>query len=516
MKKITLFLIMLFGTEVIYSQPTIQWQKSYGGTVGDLAQSVQQTFDGGYIVAGITTSTNGDVSGNFGNDDFWVVKLSNTGAIQWQKCLGGTNADDGYSVQQTSDSGYVVAGVATSTNGNVTGNQGSDDFWIVKLSSSGNIQWQKTAGGTGADDALFVQQTSDGGYIITGDTQSNNGDVSGNHGSDDVWVVKLSSGGAIQWTKCFGGTSLDSGSSIQQTSDGGYILVGSTMSNNGDVSGNHGNYDAWLVKLNNAGTLQWQKCLGGTAEDIGYSVQQTVDTGYVITGFTMSNNGDVSGNHSAQPDYWVVKLSNSGIIQWQKCLGGTGDDKAYSIRQTADSGYVVTGYTKSIDGDVSGNHAVGFEDYWVVKLSGSGTIQWQKCLGGTNDDWARSIKQTADGGYVIAGWSKSNDGDVTGNHGNNDFWVVKLSPSVTGIKEPESNVNWQIFPNPSSGIFSVNSDMSTGNTILKIVNSVGQLILRTEIYTNHTSIDISQFTPGLYFAIITTGHQNWTKKIIIE
>lgn len=516
MKKIILFFLALACGGIVNAQPTIQWQKSLGGTVGDLAHSVQQTFDGGYIVGGITSSNNGDVSGNNGNDDYWVVKLNSTGTIQWQKCLGGTNFDQAYSIYQTADSGYVVAGFAASNNGDVTGNQGNDDFWIVKLSSTGTIQWQKAAGGTSFDDAFSVQQTSDGGYIVAGDTQSNNGDVTGNNGSYDCWILKLSSTGSIQWAKCLGGTSDDTAASIQQTTDGGYIVGGSTLSNNGDVSGNNGNWDFWVVKLNNTGIIQWQKCLGGTGEDIGYSIQQTKDTGYVVAGYTKSNNGDVSGNHAVGvPDYWVVKLNSTGVIQWQKCLGGTGDDKAYSIRQTVDSGYVVTGFVKSNNGDITNNHAVGLQDYWIVKLNSTGNIQWQYCYGGTNDDWARSIKQTSDGGFVVAGWTKSNNGDVTLNNGNNDFWVVKLAPYVTGVEE-HSLKECQIFPNPSSGIFSITLTESTHNSNLKILNPIGLVVYESPIKNETTKVDLSTCAAGIYFVILTGKNQKWMKKIIIE
>lgn len=516
MNKIILFIFAFANISLSNGQPTIQWQKSFGGTVDDMAQSIQQTFDGGYIVGGYTQSNNGDVSGNKGNYDYWVIKLNAVGAIQWQKCLGGTGYDLAYSIQQTADSGYVVAGFSDSNNGDVTGNKGSDDFWIVKLSGTGNIQWEKTAGGTLYDDALFIQQTSDGGYIVCGDTQSNNGDVSGNNGSFDCWIVKLSSTGSIQWTKCLGGTSDDTAASLQQTKDGGYVITGSTLSNNGDVSGNNGNWDVWVVKLNSSGSILWQKCLGGTGEDIGYSIRQTLDSGYVVAGFTKSNSGDVSGIHSIGiPDYWVVKLNTTGSIQWQKCLGGTGDDKAYSIWQTADSGYVVTGYTKSNNGDVTGNNSVGLQDYWILKLNSSGSILWQKCLGGTSDDWARSVKQTSDGGYVVAGWTKSINGDVTFNNGINDYWVVKLNPVITTIEEHDQ-AQWKLFPNPSAGIFSVSSDLPIGNAVLKISDPLGRTVYESTINKESRSIDLSECASGIYFVVITCENKKWVKKILIE
>ncbi|MCK9593687.1 MAG: PKD domain-containing protein [Methanoregula sp.] len=404
------------------------WQKCLGGLNGDNAQSIQQTADGGYIVAGKSNSNDGNVTGNHGNYDYWVVKLTATGTLDWQKCLGGLNEDNAQSIQQTTDGGYIVAGFTYSNDGNVTGNHGSADYWVVKLDSTGTTLWQKCLGGLNHDNAKSIQQTADGGYIIAGYTYSNNGNVTGNHGNYDYWVVKLDNSGNLLWQKCLGGINIDHAVSIHLTGDGGFIIAGSTASNDGNVDGNHGNYDYWVVKLDNSGNLLWQKCLGGTNIDYAYSIQQTGDGGYIVVGFAHSNDGNVTGSHGSA-DYWVVKLDNSGNLLWQKCLGGTNIDYAYSIQQTGDGGYIVVGYTRSNDGNVMGNH--GESDYWVVKLDNSGNLLWQKCLGGTDYDDAFSVQQTADGGYIIAGETTSNNGNVYGNHGSSDYWVVKLNPDIT-------------------------------------------------------------------------------------
>ena len=418
--------------------PVIQWQKSLGGSGNDYANSIQQTADGGYIVAGYTSSVDGDVSGNHGGNDMWVVKLDNAGNIQWQKTLGGSGDDVATYVQQTADAGYIIAGNTFSNNGDVSGNHGNADAWVVKLDNAGNIQWQKTLGGNNNDAANSVQQMADGGYILGCATVSeNNGDVIMSHGAAECWVVKLSSAGVIEWSLCLGGQSYEYARRVQQTADGGFVMGGYTLSVDGDVSGNHGNVDYWVVKLDNIMEKQWQKTLGGSGSDILASVIQTTDGGYITAGNVYSQDGDIAGSgfHGTFfNDYWVVKLDSAGVLQWKKALGGSGNDLAQSIQQTADGGYIVFGYTTSNDGDVSGNH--GYVDYWIVKINSSGTIQWQKTLGGTNQegynnipfevDGAHSIQQTTDSGYIVAGYSKSNDGDVSGNHGNFDYWVVKL------------------------------------------------------------------------------------------
>ncbi len=449
--------IAIITINAVAQAPSIEWQKSYGGTYGEWARAVQQTSDGGYVILGFSNSNDGDVTGNHaGSGDYWVVKTDNVGTIQWQKSLGGTDSELATSIKQTSDGGYIVAGYSQSADGDVTGHNGfncvpiapCNDYWVVKLDNAGVIQWNKCFGGTGNDEAYTTQQTSDGGYIVAGYSTSNNGDVSGNHGND-YWVVKTDNAGTIQWQKCYGGGGQDYASSIQQTNDAGYIIAGYSESNDGDVSGNHGGKDYWIVKTDNAGIIQWQKSLGGTFDDRANSIQQTNDGGYIVAGWSESNDGDVTGNHAV--DYWVVKLDNVGSIQWQKALGGGSIDYAYSTKQTSDGGYIVAGLSESIDGDVTGNHGGGGnDDYWVVKLDNTGSLQWQKSLGGTGSDLAYSIQQTNDGGYIVVGNSDSNDGDVSGNNGSIDYWMVKLgscSASFTVYPDPNTPHNWFVLNN---------------------------------------------------------------------
>lgn len=407
--------------------------RTLGGSDEEMAYAVVQTSDGGYIVAGWTSSNDDDVSGNHGEKDAWVVKLNEEGNVQWQKCLGGSGHDAANDVEQTKDGGYIVVGWTSSNDGDVTENRGEVDAWVVKLDREGNIQWQRCLGGSWYDRANDVEQTSDGGYIVVGSTRSTDGDVTGNHGKEDAWVVKLDASGNIQWQKCLGGSDREEAHAVEQTSDGGYILAGWTWSEDGDVSGNHGNGDAWVVKLDREGNIQWQKCLGGSDADGVYDVEQSSDGGYIVVGSTGSNDGDVEGYHPgrfgihSEGDAWVVKLDREGNIQWQRCLGGSDQDEAYDVEQTLDGGYILAGSTRSNDGDVSERRAGMGTDFWVVKLDEEGKIQWQRRLGGFFYDGARAVEQTSDGGYIVAGWTDSNDGDVSGSHGKRDVWVVKLA-----------------------------------------------------------------------------------------
>ena len=235
-------------------------EKSLGGTQGDYANSIQQTINGGYIVAGYTESTNGDVTGNNGiGGKYWIVKLDLLGNIQWENCYGGNGVDDGaYSIQQTSDSGFIVAGFSQSTDGEVTGNHGENDYWIIKLDTIGAIQWEKCYGGFNQDLAYSIKQTTDRGYIIAGFSYSNDDDVSGNMGIANYWIVKINSIGAIQWQKCLCGSDYENAYSIQPLINGGFIIAGVSLSSNGDVTGHHMGYDyithdstsdIWIVKL---------------------------------------------------------------------------------------------------------------------------------------------------------------------------------------------------------------------------------------------------------------------------
>jgi hypothetical protein len=371
----------------------------------------------------------------------WVVKLNPSGFVQWEKVLGGRDRDESFSMQQTTDDGYILIGSTDSDNtGDVGQNHGESDIWVVKLSPSGDIQWQRVLGGAGFESGRSIEQTTDGGYILIGSTDSDNtGDVGPNHGGSDIWVVKLSPGGGIQWQKVLGGAGFDSGRSIQQTTDGSYVLAGNTDSDNtGNVGSNHGGSDIWVVKLNTAGDIQWQQVLGGRDREESFSIHRTTGGGSILIGTTDSDNtGDVGSNHGAS-DVWVVRLNPAGAIQWQKLLGGEGFESGRSIDQTKDDGSLLTGSTDSDNtGDVGTNP--GGSAIWVVKLNPAGDLQWEKVLGGNGFESGRSIEQTTDDGSILAGNTGSdNTGDVGSNPGGSALWVVKLNAGGA--------IQWQLIP----------------------------------------------------------------------
>jgi len=513
-----LCIILLTFNVKAQNQSYVQGEKSLGASHQELAYSIQQTTDGGCIIAGYSNSYTGDVIGNHGGNDCWIVKLTQTGEIQWKKCLGGTNQDEASCARQTNDGGYIVAASCYSQDGDVKGNHGGWDYWVIKLTAAGNIKWQKCLGGTHNEFAQSIRQTADGGYIVAGYSNSNDGDITNHHGgqrANDYWVVKLDSAGSMQWQKSLGGGSNDYAYSVVQTVDGGYVVAGSSQSNNGDVTGNHGNGDCWLVKLSATGRIQWKKCLGGSSSEDARSIEQTRDGGFIIGGTSSSQNGDVSGNHGGSPDYWVVKLDTTGTIQWQKCLGGTYEEYGQSIAQTEEGGYIVAGSSTSNDGDVSGHHGIVgsyYTDYWVVKLDKLGGIKWQHSLGGTELDYAQSIQQTKDRNYIVAGYSGSDDGDVSGYLGQLDYWIVKLSATGNlvstrtvdeGKAKNASTTSLHITPNPVRSFLHIEGLDAIQHYEISIM-SAGGSVLQTPSVKNSSSydLDVSRLANGVYYAKI--------------
>jgi len=514
MKKTLLILALALVQLTSWAQaPEIEWQKNYGGSAKDKANSIQKTSDGGYILAGTTYSSDGYITFFQQSSDLWVVKLNSTGSIEWQKTFGGGNYDYALNIKQTLDGGYVVVGNTYSTQGDVTGHHGvPSDVWVVKMDATGTLQWQKSLGGTANDFGYDIIQSTDGGYIVACSSTSTDGDVAGNHGGVDAWIVKLSNTGDLVWQKTLGGTGFDAAYSVQQTANGGCIIAGYTASNDGDVTGNHGGQDTWVVKLSATGTIQWQKTVGGTMDDFAYNIQQTAEGGYIVAGYTKSNDGDLTGNHGGGSDAWVVKLNSSGNIEWQKTLGGSGTEDAMSVQQTADGGYIVGGYTDSNDGDVTGNH--GGNDAWVVKLSTTGIIKWQKALGGsTGWDQANSIQQTADFGYIVAGFSNSYDGDITVKFGDYDFWVVKLAADPLANDTFKEKL-FKVYPNPTQGVLYLQT-LST-NCIDKIIitDIMGKVIL--EQTTNTNQVNVEKLANGLYIIQGFSGKEQFTSKFVKE
>lgn len=484
----------LLTSNAFTQPPDLEWQNTIGGNNNDYLQSVQQTSDGGYILSGFSYS---DLSGDkteilLGNSDYWVVKVNSAGTIEWQNTIGGSSYDDLYSAKETSDGGYILAGRSYSgISGDKTeASYGGWDYWLVKLNSTGDIEWQHAIGGSGDDNLWSAEQTSDGGYIIGG--YSNSG-ISGNKteasiGLADYWVLKLDNNGTIEWQNTIGGSNTDYLIAVHQTADNGYILGGYSISTlSGDkTEATIGVYDFWVLKLNSTGSILWQNTIGGNSSEYLRSIEQTTDGGYILGGPSYSGVGgdktEANFDGGEFKDYWVVKLNSNGNIVWQNAYGAVGDDVLGAIRQTSDGGYIAGGYSNSgISGDKS-EACLGNYDYWVLKISSAGIVQWQHTIGGNSADYLNSLHQTTDGGYILGGNSYSGiSGDktetVVGGGAFNDYWVVKLygtaplNSIATGMISPLSyfqnatiNIPYTVTGSYYAGnIFTAQLSDATGN-----------------------------------------------------
>jgi hypothetical protein len=373
----------------------ITFQHTYGGSGAECGNSVQQTSDGGYIIAGFTYSS-GESS-----YDVWLIRTNPRGDTLWTRTFGGEYCDYGYSIQQTTDGGYIVAGSTNSFGA------GFYDVYLIKTDAHGDTLWTRTFGGTDRDEGYSVRQTADGGYIIAGFTYSFGA------GDGDVYLVKTDTAGDALWTRTFGGAYCDYGWSVRQTSDSGYVIAGATTPSDTEQP------NVCLIRTYANGDTQWTRTFGGTGYDVSNSVQQTPDSGYIIAGYTESFGTRYS-------DVWLIKTTARGDTVWTRNFGGVGPEEGWSVQQTADGGYIVAGGTQSFG-------AGGF-DVYLVRTDAGGDSVWTKTFGGTDLDEGCSVQQTADGGYIIAGFTYSFGA------GEDDVYLIKTdSFGNVAVAEPKAS-----------------------------------------------------------------------------
>lgn len=444
---ICLIMLLAFASKA----QEIEWDKTYGGEARDLLRHAEQTTDGGYILGGTSSSgVSGEKSEPLkGEEDFWIVKIDPLGNKEWDRTIGGSGRDELQDIKQTSDGGYILGGnsLSVASGDKSEDSRGGFDFWVVKVDKNGQVEWDRTFGGSDSESLSEIQQTSDGGYILGGRSGSGiSGDKSeASRGETDFWVLKIDADGNKLWDRTYGGNYSDILISLKPTTDGGYILGGSSESDvSGEKSAPHrgndidfgmGN-DYWIVKIDTEGNKEWDKTYGGLLADYLSDVIQTQDGGYLLGG---SSGSGIGGDKSEEfrggefGDYWIVKTDSLGNKEWDRTYGGSDSDELSDMVQTSDGGYLLGGESES---DVSGEKSEdskGSSDMWIVKIDSTGNKLWDRTIGGESGEVLAEIVEATTGGYLLAGSSTSGiSGDKSEpNRGESyDYWIVKLSPEA--------------------------------------------------------------------------------------
>jgi hypothetical protein len=481
---------VLFWTGNLFAQaPDTLWTKTYGGINDDISHSIQQTIEGGYIIAGYTNSFGA------GGHDVYLLKTDASGDTLWTKTYGGVNNDISYSIQQTSDGGYIIAGYTNSFGA------GGYDVYLLKTDASGDTLWTKTYGGVNNDISHSIQQTSDGGYVTAGYTYSFGA------GMCDVYLIKTDSLGDTLWTKTYGDTLSDLGYSVDITSDAGYIITGSTNSS--------GYSDVWLIKTDSLGDTLWTETYGFESPWFhwaGNSVQQTTDGGYIVAGYISRTVGNT----------WVlvIKTDAGGDTMWIKTYSPGIYDYGYSVQQTSDGGYIIVGETwVPLTGDV-----------YVIKIDSLGNTDWTKTFGGTDYDVGACVRQTIEGSYIITGYTNSFGA------GGRDVYLIKIAPDTSGIEEhqtPRTKSQTpiiKVFPNPFSKQTRISFSKVQGakSIELKIYDAAGRVVRSfpiinlcnpnksvVSVYWDGTDDSNRKLPCGVYFLKFTAGDYEETRKLLL-
>lgn len=537
-KLIPIIILLLSLSEISLGQLQIDWQQCYGGSENDKAYEIVSA-NNGYMIIGSTDSNDGDISYTHGEKDGWLIRIDEAGNLLWEKCYGGSGSDGAHRIFQADESTdyFIVAG-SNSSNGDISNDPypGSLDYWIIKIDSAGTILWDKIVGGNGLDQIWTGTATSDGGIIGLGWSGSVDGDITNPYGTYDMWLIKLNGNGDIEWDFSIGSQGFDYGQAILQTSDGGF-LVGGTSRPEGEGNINCEPFSSYgeaiLFKLDANGNELWQQCYGGSDHE-GITGILELQDGYIFSAFGNSDDGDMlgSGYHGGgESDIWLVKIDFDGNIIWQKCYGGTNTEAAKNLFQTSNGDIMVFGNTYSFNGDVVGNHSLNSyrPTIWVFKINSTGDMQWQQCIGGIAEESIEfGVIQKSDLNYIVAGraiLSPSFDVDCTGypTIGNkSNYWAFGLSDTMVSIVEHKPTFGVKVYPNPAKDyvLFEFNPDNQQYSDVV-IKNIFGQIIQIKNLKqflasaNNKWMWDTRNIEPGIYFYTLKALEFSESGKIII-
>jgi len=538
-----LLILVLFTSFSIDAQDII-WEKSYGGKHADYLFDAQPTADYGFILAGssLSNKSGNKTQDNHGDLDYWVWKMNEKGDLDWQKSLGGSGFDLLQSIKNTKDGGFILSGTSNSTNNFQKKDtcKGVTDFWIVKLNAKGEEQWQKTIGGSGQDELITAFQTRDGGYILGGSSSSNPsikknnsneksslevkpdlyGKSEKSRGNMDYWIVKLDKVGVVQWQKTYGGEYTDLLCSMEQTKDGGYVLGGySNSPQSGDKTDtNIGIGDYWIVKIDDKGTIEWQKTYGGNGDNELYVIHQTDDGGYIAGGNSNSTNPltALGGMVSNGTDYWVLKMDDKGTIVWSETYDFGKVDILTSLIENNDHTFLIGGYAQSENTNsltkIVKRDKEGINDYVALKINEKGEVLWSKTVGSSGEDILRKLIETRDGGYLLTGTSNAKSSrDKNSAIGSNDFWVVKLKDKKKPVQE---KATVEAIPNPVITFTNIiiGYDFKIGTATL--IDMGGRILQQFSISNRTVPVDLSRYPNGVYVVNIKTNIQSDGVKVI--
>ena len=516
MLTIGVFLLAIFS---LAAQSAVEWDKIAGNRIVTSCS----TSDGGAMLGS-------NVQFGVTDTDYFITKINSAGAKEWEKTFVGNRMDELITVIQTSDGGYLLGGISSSNAGfDKSQNAYSDgdvDFWIIKITANGTKQWDKTYGGTHTDMLKSMKQTTDGGYIIGGDSSSGPSDVKSEDSKgeyQDYWVIKIDSTGTRQWDKTIGGSSSDELSSIDQIANGGYILGGiSTSQRSGDkTSDSKGWIDYWIVQLSPNGSQQWDRTIGGNTSDQLVSMERTSDGGYLLAGHSGSTNGeDKSEPLIGETDFWIVKINSDGIKQWDKTLGGTSYETLRSAKQTSDGGYLIAG--RSVSGK-SGNKTAALKtqtDYWLVKLGASGSKLWDKSIGAAARSASSLIAAlpAPDGGFIIYGNTDSYDIGNDKTESGSGAWIVKLlsESNTKKLTFSASSLEFINTGNTTTTTQSVNLKASSGSPAVTLKKSLASWlpVPTSSLGSLPFKVNPSGLQPGKYKAVVNATAPGYARAII--